>query len=251
MATAVVGAVIALLVAEALVVLSRDYVKDGGGRRTSGRFGDSDLPPLHLAVLGDSTAVGLGADFEDSYPWRLSQRLGEFFSVRLDVLGASGAKTSDVAESQLRRAIEMKPDLVLVAIGANDATHMTMIRNVRKHMGTVLDRLAEAGIDTVVAGPPHMGTSRAFPQPLRALSGINGKRVGAAIRKETLRRGLPFIDLSVTAPAFKDEPQKHYSPDMFHPGPRGYEVWADAMFPAVREAALKAAEKAKQPSPQR
>ena len=241
-AAALAGAVVALLMAEALMVLSREYVKDGTGRRISGQFGDSSLPPIHLAVLGDSTAIGLGAEIEDSYPWRIAKRLGEFFSVRLVVLGTSGAKTSDVAKSQVQQAIEMNPDLVLIAIGANDATHVTMIKNVRDDMGGVLDRLKEAGIDAVVAGPPHMGTSRAFPQPLRALSGINGKRVAGAIREETLRRGLPFIDLSVTAPAFKDEPQKHYSPDRFHPGPKGYEVWANAMFPAVRKAALESVE---------
>jgi lysophospholipase L1-like esterase len=134
----------------------------------------------------------------------------------------------------------MNPDLVLIEIGGNDVTHLSPIRTVRRQMGSALDRLRAQGVHVVVSGPPHMGTSRAFPQPLRALSGWRGQAVRRAIEAQVRQRKIDYIDLSAgTHEQFRRHPLKYYSEDWFHPGPGGYRLWAEVMYPTVLRAALK------------
>jgi lysophospholipase L1-like esterase len=45
------------------------------------------------------------------------------------------------------------------------------------------------------------------------------------------------VDLArETGPAFADDPDRYYAVDEFHPGAAGYDLWASALTPAVREA---------------
>lgn len=243
-AAAIGGGLIALLVAEAIFVMKREYIRAEPELPIRGQFGETTLPPLRFSVLGDSTSVGLGTVPEASYPWRLATRLGEKFRVDLTVLGRSGAKAADVADLQVPQAKELEPDLVLIEIGANDATHVTPLSEVREKMRSALRELKAENIDVVVVGPPGMGTSRAFPQPLRFLSGVNGRRVARAIESVARAENVQFIELaSGTAPKFREDPGTYYSSDGFHPGAPGYELWADVMYPGVLEAAVKAATK--------
>lgn len=233
-----VALLIAVIAVEVVFTLRRDFLRADPDLPIRGKFGDPSLPRLRFAVLGDSTSVGLGTVPEASFPWRLASRLGERFHVDLVVLGSSGAKTADVAADQVPRAIDLEPDLVLIEIGANDATHVTPMREVRAQMRQAIRALSAAKIDVVVAGPPAMGTSRAFPQPLRALSGLNGRRVRRTIESEARRQGVSYIELaSKTRDAFKNDPARLYSPDGFHPGAAGYELWADVMYPGILQAA--------------
>ncbi len=90
----------------------------------------------------------------------------------------------------------------------------------------------------VVAGPPNMGTTRAFAEPLRSLSGWSGQRVQRTIESVVLPADIPYIDLAAgTGDLFDRDPEKYYSRDMFHPGPEGYALWAEVMYPAVSKAA--------------
>ena len=227
-----------LIGAEVLIALTRDYPLRGPERRIRGTFGDPTSPPLRFVVLGDSTSVGVGTTTENSFPWLLGEWLGSHFHVTLEVLGMPGATTQDVADLQIPRVLSRPPDLVLIEIGANDVTHLTPLRTVRSAFGRSLDRLLKADIDVVVAGPPHMGTSRAFAQPLRALSGLRGRAVRRTIEAEVARRRVPYVDLSEgTHEKFSRFPSKYYSPDWFHPGRGGYRLWAEVMYPTVFEAA--------------
>lgn len=231
------GAVV-LLGAELLLAMRREFIREGPAERTQAVFGNPASQPLKFAVMGDSTAVGLGTTPERSFPWLLGEWLGRTIPTELTVFAVSGARVDDVADEQLPQVLAAKPDLVLVEIGANDATHLTSSKKVRFKMKTILDKLDKAGIKAVVAGPPDMGTSRAFAQPLRALSGLSGYRVQRAIESVVKPAGVAYIDLAAgTRKAFKEEPKKHYSTDMFHPGPIGYELYAKTMFPAVLKAA--------------
>lgn len=234
--------VLVILAVEVIYVMRRDYLRDDPELPIRGQFGDPSSPRLRFVVLGDSTSVGLGTVPEASFPWRLARRLGERLNVDLTVLGNSGARISDVSRFQVPAALALDPDLVLIEIGANDATHVTPMKKVRAEARRALRTLKAAGINVVVVGPPAMGTSRAFPQPLRSLSGLNGRRVERAIKSVADAEGVSYVELaSGTAPAFRRDPEKYYSSDGFHPGARGYELWADVMYPGVLPVALDAA----------
>lgn len=230
------GAVV-LLIAEVVYTLKRDFPLTDPEQPVAGEFGDPTEEKLKFVVLGDSTTVGVGTTAENSFPWLLARWLAANFHVTLEVVGFGGATTADLG-SQVDKALHLDPDLILIEIGANDTTHLTPIIRVRKNIAGALDRLSKSDANVVVAGPPHMGTSPIFLEPLRTLTGLRGDMVRRAIEDEANKRGLPYVDLAAgTREAFETEPDKYYSSDWFHPGAGGYKLWAEVMYPTVLKAA--------------
>jgi lysophospholipase L1-like esterase len=227
--------VLLLLVGEGVYAYTRDYPLNDPEQPIKGEFGDPSLPRLRFVVLGDSTSVGVGTTPENSFPWLLATELSDKFHVELNVVGVGGAVTADVADIQVDKALALDPDLILVEIGANDTTHGTPLRRVQSKIAEALDRLEKSGAAVVVAGPPNMGTSPTMPQPLRMISGWRGNAVGRRIEEEARKRDLPYIDLAAgTRDEFRNNPDKYYSVDWFHPGTGGYKLWAEVMLPTVR-----------------
>ena len=230
LAAALAGALL-LLGIEVFLAFRRNYFVDGPAEPIVGSFGNPSLPPLRFVVVGDSTSVGVGAQPHESYPWIIAERLGKKFAVELHVVGVSGARIADAARDQVPAAIALKPDLVLIEIGANDATHLTSSKTVRTKMKQMLDDFHRAKIAVVVAGPPNMGTTRAFAEPLRTLSRWSGAKVQRAIERVVIPRGVPYVDLAAgTGPAFDAEPARYYSSDLFHPSAEGYALWAEVIY---------------------
>ncbi|MEX2587536.1 MAG: SGNH/GDSL hydrolase family protein [Actinomycetota bacterium] len=234
----VLAGTVVFLGAQVVYTLKRDFPLTDPQQPVAGEFGDPADDKLKFVVIGDSTTVGVGTTPENSFPWLLARWLAGNFHVTLEVVGFSGATTADVARTQVDEALELDPDLIVVEIGANDTTHLTPIFRVRRNMAEALDRLSESDADLVVVGPPHMGTSPIFLEPLRTLTGWRGDMVRRAIEAEAKERDLPFVDLAAgTRRAFETEPEKHYSSDWFHPGAAGYKLWAEVMYPTVLKAA--------------
>lgn len=235
--TILVGAGGAVLAVEVALALQRDFIRTPPPPGVGGTFGPADGKPVRFAVLGDSTAAGLGAGSVDrSYPVLLSRRLGEAgFHVQLFNLGVAGARTADVAGRQAPEATAVRPTLVLVAIGGNDVTHLTRLGAVRRDMRAALVRLRATGAAVVVTGVPDM-RAHAFLEPLRSVSGWRGRVVSRVIRAVAAEQGVPFVPLAErTGHYFAEDPEGHFSSDLFHPGPGGYRRWADAIYPALAQ----------------
>ena len=239
----IIGGFAVLLAAEVLLIFRRDFpLKDPDGP-IRGEFGDPSLPELRFVVLGDSTSVGVGTTPEKSFPWLLATRLGERFHVILEVVGFGGATVGDLLDNQVPRALALKPDLLLVEVGANDTTHVTPPWVVRSKFSEALDRLRETDVPLVVSGPPDMGAITFMAQPLRALAGLQSDTVTRIIESEVRKRALPYVNLQEGVRRAKLPPGfEYYSSDEFHPGEGGYGLWAEIMYPAVLEAALAATE---------
>jgi lysophospholipase L1-like esterase len=226
---------VAVLGTEVLLAVNRRYLPTSPALELDGRFGPTTAPPLRFVVLGDSTGAGVGASTRaDTYPWRLARALGERDRrVELSVFAVSGARVHDVLEEQVPRALEVRPDLVLVAIGGNDATHATGLGGLRRDMDLVIERLTVAGAAVVVSGPGDMGCPNFLP-PLRQIVAWRGRRVEAVIAESANAHGVPLVPLRArTAHLFAADPDRYFSEDLFHPGSEGYAAWAEAFLPEV------------------
>lgn len=232
-------AALALMIGgEILLALRREYLPTEPAFVIEGTFGDPANPPLRFVVLGDSTAAGLGADTpKDSYPSLLAERLaGEGYRVEMTSLGISGATVADLLSEQVPRAVEMRPDLVFVGIGANDVTHVTPLDEVRAGMVDVIERLKGMGATVVVSGVPDMRAA-AFYEPLRSVAGWRGASVAAAIGDAAAAEDVVVVPLAAeTYPFFAADPEAHNSSDDFHPSSIGYARWATAIFPYLQRA---------------
>lgn len=233
-----VGILAGLVVVEVGLAYTREYLPTTPALELGGSFGPEDGRPLRFAVLGDSTAAGLGAGSpEHAYATVLSERLGATgYRVELVAYGVSGARVRDVAEEQVPLVLSWDPDLVFIGIGANDSTHLTSLSTVAKHMDLALTQLRTTGAAIVVAGPPDM-RAHAWLEPLRSIVGWRGRQVAETIETVATRHGLLTVPLArLAGPYFASHPDDAYATDDFHPGPGGYRAWADAIYPVLKVA---------------
>ena len=233
-----VGLSVLILAAEVVLAVNRRYQPTSPALDLDATFGPAGGEPLRFVVLGDSTGAGVGAgDAGHAFPTLLAERLAAGGRrVDLRVFAVSGARVRDVLIDQVPRAVAVHPDLVFVAIGGNDATHVTGLNRLRADMGAALDDLVATGATVVVSGPGAMNTPNFLP-PLRQLIGWRGRSVEAAIERAARDRDLATVELRErTAMLFTDDPETFFSDDDFHPGPAGYAAWADAIGPVLERA---------------
>lgn len=229
---------VAVLAAEAFVATRRTYVRPESAPPVAGVYGDAGRPALRLVVLGDSTGAGLGVRrTDDTVGGRLAAALAtDERRVLLSSVAVSGARTADL-RAQVGAALADRPDIAVVLVGANDATHGTRLAAVRRELGEAVRRLREAGVAVVVGTCPDLGAVRAFLQPLRALAGGRGSQVAAAETGAVRRSGGDAVDIAAeTGAAFRAD-SANLASDDFHPSAQGYALWADALLPAVQRAA--------------
>ena len=227
-----------LIGAEIMIALRREYLPTEPAFKLNDTFGNPKDEAITLVVMGDSTAAGLGADEPvNAYPQVLARRLAsDGYRVDLRVFGVSGARVKDVLDDQLPKALEVDPDYVFIGIGANDVTHLTSLGELRADMIEVLMVLAgRTEAETVVAGAPDM-RAPAFYEPLRSLAGWRGRQVAGAIEEVGRAQGAAVVELAKeTGPKFGTNPERFHSADDFHPSADGYRLWADAIYPVLKQ----------------
>jgi len=232
---------VALLGVEAYLVATKKYLRAESAVPVGGRFGRDADPPLAFGVVGDSTSAGVGAGAPGfAYPTFLAERLAATgLRVDLHCFGVVGAVVADALADQVPRAEAAKLDLILVLVGAIDVIKLTPLTRFQRGYSEILDRLTATGATVVVSGLPDM-RARSFLEPLRRIAGARGRHLSRVVEAEATTRGLAFAPLAdLTGGYFADPPDGAYSSDDFHPGPAGYEAWADAIFPTL-DAALAA-----------
>jgi lysophospholipase L1-like esterase len=197
-------------------------------------------PPGPLVVwLGDSTAAGVGASgAAHTLPMQVAGRLGR--PVRLTVLAKSGARVADVVHRQLPALAGLRPDMIFISVGANDATHLTRRSSFRRDYARVLAGLPAGTRTVVLLGVPDLGAPTRLAQPLRALAGWRGRALDSDVRHLAGRHHAVYVDIAGrTGPAFRNHPGRYFAADHYHPSDAGYGLWADAV--ATTLAGLRAA----------
>ncbi len=170
-----------------------------------------------IVAFGDSLTAGLGVRPEESYPSRLEARLrAEGYAYRVVNAGVSG----DTTAGGLRRvdwALKSKPEIVIVALGANDALRGQDLKSVRANLDTIVARFQKAGARVLVAGmevPPNYGAR--YAAEFRALFADVARKRGVAF--------MPFLLDGVAATPSLNQA------DGIHPTAEGYRVLVDHLW---------------------
>ncbi|WP_082590916.1 SGNH/GDSL hydrolase family protein [Agromyces sp. Soil535] len=179
---------------------------------------------LLYVAIGDSAAQGIGASRPDrSYVGVLADEIRSVTgcTVRVVNLSVSGATVDLAVQDQLPRFVKLRPDIMTVAIGANDIAGW--------------DPAAfERGIRTTYAALPQHALVADLPF---FYFPHNERRVAVAnriVRRVAAEHGLTVVPLHATT--------KHqgisgiltqFAIDLFHPNDHGYRVWADAFGPSL------------------
>jgi lysophospholipase L1-like esterase len=204
---------------------------EGRVPRTFGTEG----PTVIYVVIGDSTAAAVGATEEEGIAIATARALAETHRVVLTNLGVSGARARDVLEDQLRAAEALRPDVVLLTVGANDVTHLTPLCTIRKSIAEIVGRLKRANpdVDIVVTGSPDMGSPPRIPRLLRGIASWRTKQVNRVFDAEVKRSGVTLAPIAAeTGPLFRRD-HSLFAADQFHPNARGYAVWIPVLNRAL------------------
>lgn len=231
---------VALLREEARSARRRVEARTSKGDPPSGNgvYGRGRGKPIVFAVLGDSSAVGLGVERAAETPGVLiAAALTELAErpVRLCRLAVSGAQSRDL-DAQVDRALDEHPDVALIMIGANDVTSRTKPAVSVAHLAEAVRRLAATGCEVVVGTCPDLGTIRPIAQPLRTLARRWSREMAAAQTIAVVEAGGRTVSLgSVLGPHFARD-RSLFSVDEFHPSAAGYAAAAAVLLPSVADA---------------
>ena len=180
------------------------------------------ISPAHAAervivAFGDSLTAGLGVTPEESYPARLQARLrAEGYAYRVVNAGSSG----DTTAGGLRRvdwALKNKPDIVIVALGANDALRAQNLASVRQNLDAIVARFQKAGARVLLAGmevPPNYGAQYA----------ADFRKIYVEVAR---KRGVAFMPFLLDGVAGK--PSLNQA-DSIHPTAEGYAIVVDHLW---------------------
>ncbi|MEU5993910.1 SGNH/GDSL hydrolase family protein [Spirillospora sp. NPDC047418] len=204
-------------------------------------------PAYRVVVIGESTAVGVGASrHAEALPGFLAEALRDRLrrSVAWSVSGESGATARRITGglvppaggSAPGLASDLEPDLVVVTAGINDLIRRRPLRrwaaDAAGLVGVLRGRYPQATV--LVAGMPPVHRFPAVPQPLRYLLGARARTMDRIMRDAARAGG------AVHAPM--DEAMARdrglFASDGFHPSPAGYRAWARDLARAAAPAAV-------------
>jgi acyl-CoA thioesterase-1 len=174
-----------------------------------------------IVALGDSLTAGLGVSPEEAYPAVLEARLRrDGFEYRVVNAGVSG----DTSAGGLRRidwVLKLRPDVVIVALGANDGLRGQPPDVLRDNLTRIVGRARAAGARVLLAGmrvPPNYGDDYA-----RAFAGVY-----PAVARDTGVPLAPFLLDGVAGDTRLNQP------DGIHPTAEGQRVIAERLWPHLK-----------------
>ncbi len=195
-------------------------------------------PPIRLAMLGDSTAVGYGVQRDRDTP-AAQLAIGVSAAARRPVhvsnVAVVGAESPDLP-GQLQALGNERVDLAVIMIGANDVVELTKPAVAVPHLEDAVLRLRARGAEVVVGTCPDLGTVRPIAQPLRAYARRLSRRMAREQTVAVVRAGGRTVSLGdLLGPLFAKRLEL-FSADRFHPSEEGYQEAALAVLPSALDA---------------
>jgi acyl-CoA thioesterase I len=109
-------------------------------------------PPLKVVALGDSLTSGHRLPKKDAYPALLEHKLKKHgFDATVVNQGLSG-DTSAGGVRRLETALAERPDILIVAFGANDGLRGIPVAQVRANLAKIIETAQARGVSVLLVG---------------------------------------------------------------------------------------------------
>ncbi len=179
--------------------------------------------PVRVVALGDSITAGYGLTTEQAYPMLLEQRLrADGLNAEVINAGASGDTTAG-ALRRLDWALGDRTDVLIVALGGNDALRGLSIDDMRRNLSAIVEGAQEKGATVILTGmhaPPNLGEDYAT-------------RYRAVFPEIAGRYRVKFLPFLLEGVAGIPELNQR---DGIHPTADGARKVADLLYPLVEQA---------------
>ena len=184
-----------------------------------------------MLVLGDSTAVGVGADTPEE---TVAGRIGEHINATLvENYAVSGAVTADLSE-QSRKARLDRYQLIVIQIGGNDIIRFTSEKKAAEQLRVAIAALPAAG-KVVIISAGDVGGATLFPLPVRPFHTRLNQKYHDAFAAVAQESGATYVNFG-ESPATREinaRPDIYLAADGLHPSSEGYRLWFEEMRPSL------------------
>ncbi len=173
----------------------------------------SDVSQSVIVFIGDSLTQGYGVRAEEAYPELVGKKLRQDgYNVKIINGGISGSVTAE-ADRRLRWYLKAKPQIVVLALGANDGMKGTPPAVIESNLIKAVDLAQASGLTVLLAGLKMF--SNLGPDYVKKFDEIYPR-----IAKQKKVRLIPFLLEDVAL-------QKEFNQtDMRHPNAKGHELIA-------------------------
>lgn len=181
--------------------------------------------PSHPVILafGDSLTAGYGLRSEESFPAQLEKALKQRGREVSVINGGVSGDTTAGGKERLAWALSQHPDVVILALGANDMLRGIRPEVTRANLDSILQGLTQKNIVVVLAGmKASMNLGPAYA------SGFN--RIYPELAKKYHAALYPFL---LDGVALKPELNQE---DGLHPNSKGVAVIVGRLLPVVEKA---------------
>lgn len=176
-----------------------------------------------ILFLGDSLTEGYQLAKEEAYPALVEAELKKRYpDIKVINGGVSGA-TSASGPGRLDWYLKAKPDILVLALGANDGLRGLELKQSEKNLTAVIEKAQSRGIKVILVGmkmPTNMG--KAYRSEFESL-------YPRLARKYSLKL-IPFLLNGVGGrPEFN-------LPDGIHPNPKGHQIMKETVLRVLEKA---------------
>jgi acyl-CoA thioesterase-1 len=193
---------------------------DPGGTAASAAAAEPDARGPRVVFLGDSLTAGFGVDETQAFPALVADALATR-RPRVEVVNAGvSGDTSAGGLARLDWVLRQQPDVLVVALGANDGLRGLSVEMTEENLRSIIERSRRAGARPVLAGmrlPPNLG--RAYVGEFEAVY----PRIAADLEVPLV----PFLLEGVAA-----VPELNL-PDGIHPNADGHRRVARTVLPLI------------------
>ncbi|UTJ05704.1 arylesterase [Arcobacter roscoffensis] len=176
-----------------------------------------------ILFLGDSLTEGLGVSKNQAYPNLVQELAKKELNKNIKAIngGVSGSTTND-ALSRLKWYLKRKPDIVFIALGANDGLRGLNLTQSQKNLEEIIDYAKKAKAKVLLAGmiiPPNYGPvySKEF------------EKMYLEIKEKYNLKFMPFLLKNVAGV------QSLNQADGIHPNAKGHKIMSKEVFKFLKE----------------
>lgn len=177
-----------------------------------------------LVVLGDSLSEGYGVAKEAAYPALVEKKLHDAGKTEWSIVNASvSGSTTASAIGRMKWIFKSKPDVVLLALGANDGLRGLKVEESEKNLDEAVKYAQSQKVRVILAGlymPPNYGKEYT----------TQFKKMYEDVAKKYKLAFIPFLLENVGGNP------KYNQADGIHPNEEGHKIIADNIFKVLKGA---------------
>lgn len=228
-AVALITALLILVASQTVVYFRRIRFSESLVARSVCAESTPEASRKTIVVLGDSTAVGVGAGSPDQ---SVAGRIAAAFpAARVFNYSKSGARARHVM-AQLERYPHATADVVLIQVCANDVVGVHRIDLIEAQLRAVIARAKGLGAQVFLMPGNNFCIAPFFVWPAQPVLTFRAMRIHAMLQRLADETRIDFVDLlcDPKEDPFAREPRRYYSEDLLHPSGEGYALYFTALI---------------------